>query len=99
MLQVIKTPIRVKCQNGHWNAVSSEQWEQTEPEMIEHPDWAMGNETHHHLELSDYPCDECGKEISGSIDVWEYPTGTVSARDQSDNVNVDDAASAVTVVP
>ena len=99
MLQVYKTTIRVKCPNGHWNAVPTEDWEQAEPEIIEKPDCAMGNETHHHLELSDCSCRQCGEKISASIDVWEYPVGAVADRDQSDNVNAADAASAVTIVP
>lgn len=99
MLQLKNEKIHVQCPNGHLISVPMEDWEQLAPEINEKPDWAMGNEVHHCLELSDYPCPKCEALITAKIDVWEYPVGVKEYREQTANVNAADAEAAVIVMP
>lgn len=78
--------LEVKCPNGHVIPVPRDVWEYDVVEVEDKSERGMGLETHHRFSVKGGRCSICGAEFDASVDVWEYPEGTIETTDKAENV-------------
>lgn len=91
--------VHVKCPNGHDNIIPIRDWIYDE-ECSEKSDEQMGTEFCHRFQIGGVQCShaDCGANVEGEIEIWEYPVGCEEYRGVSPNIDIEDANSAVEIV-
>ena len=89
--------VRVSCSCGALLNIHIYDWSQDAPEVYETSDSRMGPQICHRFSVEDIECCQCHATVSAQIEVWENPPGIKEFTGRTDNVDADDAESAINV--
>lgn len=73
--------------NGKTYHIPVEDWDVEDPQIYPKGEDQMGSDVCHRYTLEGYQPANSTVSIDASVEVWEYPTGSVETVDASDNVD------------